>query len=111
LIAVQRHNPKTHKAVYVLAHTAFYRNQPALSHNATVVKIPGKIEEFIVAAKLRVTQTTVTSEDSITGLPSQLTITKDPTSKSFFQHEISEAGNFFRSSGRERFRLFSFRIL
>lgn len=88
LIAVQRHNPKTHKAVYVLAHTSFYKNQSPLSHNASVVKIPGKIEEFLVAAKLHVGQQGPSTDKNefIVGLSAQLTLAQDPKSKLKLPH-------------------------
>jgi hypothetical protein len=70
LITVQRHCTKTHKAVCILldqvifvvnkidmiAHTAFYRNAAGLSEAASVIKIPAKIDQTVIAAKLSVPQ-------------------------------------------------------
>ena len=77
LITVQRHNHHTHKAVFMIAHTAFYSSQPPLSYRASVVRIPAKVESVVVAARLQVPDVLkkITEEDAgefITGYNSDL---------------------------------------
>lgn len=48
IIAVQRHHPFTHEAVYLIAHSAFNRG-PSFLHS---VRIPGKVQEVSFEAAL-----------------------------------------------------------
>jgi hypothetical protein len=49
VITVQRHNPKTHKAVYAICHTAFYGRGESPNFP---IKIPNKISRILCYAKI-----------------------------------------------------------
>lgn len=48
IIAIQRHSPATHEAVYVIVHSAFYRGYSPLH----TVRIPGDISKFLFSASI-----------------------------------------------------------
>eukprot|EP01117_Protostelium_nocturnum_P007177 TRINITY_DN2573_c0_g1_i1.p1 TRINITY_DN2573_c0_g1~~TRINITY_DN2573_c0_g1_i1.p1 ORF type:complete len:1537 (+),score=521.58 TRINITY_DN2573_c0_g1_i1:125-4735(+) len=75
LINVQRHNPRDHRAVFMVAHCAFNRHSNPLSPYALNVKIPAKITELILGARISVFSDSNTEGDEIRGLDSHLDFT------------------------------------
>jgi len=70
VITVQRHNPRNHKAVYAICHTAFYGRGETPNFP---IKIPNKISKILFYAKLEMKKKKfVPSPTYITGLGSKL---------------------------------------
>lgn len=72
-IAIQRHNPTTHEAVYIVVHTAFSRDG---EYYGQTVRVPGDITSTLFAGRLEMTNQPPSqdkaSENFITGLLSTL---------------------------------------
>ena len=73
IIAIQRHHPSTHEAIYMIAHTAFNKN-PSPLHP---VRIPGKISELSFVALLSDVRSHATCDSKfLHGLESNLHFVK-----------------------------------
>ncbi|PRP75329.1 putative glycogen debranching enzyme Gdb1 [Planoprotostelium fungivorum] len=95
LIAVQRHRPADHSAVYLIAHTAFNHGAHHLSPETSVVKVPAKITSVIVGARITVPRGVEQKDDEeIAGVESSLEIsTRDASQFADFRVTTDATGS------------------